>query len=116
MSLSAPVRHLLTSLGTWTSHPGAFVVVSVYAAAWLAFDHEQFDFHSGATLATWFMTLLIQRVSHRDTQALHAKLDEILKAHGGADEGLAHLDEREPEEIEGHRDATLNRDEGVRGA
>jgi low affinity Fe/Cu permease len=28
-----------------------------------------------ATLMVWVMTLLIQRSEHRDTQAIHAKLD-----------------------------------------
>jgi low affinity Fe/Cu permease len=32
------------------------------------------------TLATWAMTLLIQRTEHRDTQAIHAKLDELLRS------------------------------------
>jgi low affinity Fe/Cu permease len=33
-----------------------------------------------ATLATWMMTLFIQRSEHRDTQAIHAKLDELLRS------------------------------------
>ena len=46
-----------------------------------------------ATLATWGMTLLIQRAEHRDTQAIHAKLDELLKVHGEADNSLMSIDE-----------------------
>ena len=30
------------------------------------------------------MTLVIQRAEHRDTQAIHAKLDEVLHALGDA--------------------------------
>jgi low affinity Fe/Cu permease len=37
-----------------------------------------FNWCAIATLAAWFMTLVIQRAEHRDTQAIHAKLDEIL--------------------------------------
>jgi low affinity Fe/Cu permease len=36
---------------------------------------------------------------------MQAKLDELLRAIEGAHTELAHLDEREPEEIEAHRAA-----------
>jgi low affinity Fe/Cu permease len=49
------------------------------------------------------MTLLIQRAEHRDTQALQAKLDELLHAQRGADNSLTKIDEKEPEDIERHR-------------
>jgi hypothetical protein len=62
-----------------------------------------FDWHAVATLATWMMTLFITRSSHRDTQAIEAKLDELLRVHGDARNELIELDDREPEEIEEHR-------------
>jgi low affinity Fe/Cu permease len=92
-----------TILGTLTASPIAFLVVIVYTALWLAFERETFDWHGVATLATWVMTLFIQRAEHRDTQAIHAKLDELLKAHPKARTELANLDDEEPEEIEEHR-------------
>ena len=49
------------------------------------------------------MTLLIQRAEHRDTQALQAKIDELLHAHGQADNALTKIDEKEPEDIVRHR-------------
>ena len=64
----------------------------------MAFGH--LDWHSVATLATWAMTLFIQRAEHRDTQAIQAKLDELLRAQVGASDELAHIDRKEPEEIE----------------
>jgi low affinity Fe/Cu permease len=95
-----PVRQLLTRLGTLAAHPAAFVVVSVYALCWYAFEPQGLDWHGVATLATWCMTLLIQRAEHRDTQAIHAKLDELLHAQKGARDAVARIDEQEPEEIE----------------
>jgi low affinity Fe/Cu permease len=50
------------------------------------------------------MTLFIQRAEHRDTQAIQAKLDELLRVHGNARNELMNIDEQEPEEIELHRD------------
>ena len=49
------------------------------------------------------MTLVIQRAEHRDTQAIHAKLDEILHALGRRNE-ITRMDEKEPEEIERRRE------------
>ena len=49
------------------------------------------------------MTLFIQRSEHRDTQAIHAKLDELLRAQRGAENNLATLDDKEPEQIEAFR-------------
>ena len=95
----------LTAFGVFSARPAAFLVLIAYAAAWVAFDRESLNMHGAATLATWAMTLFIQRAEHRDTQALQAKLDELLKAHGAARSELTHLDEREPEEIERHREA-----------
>jgi len=60
--------------------------------------------HMVATLATWGMTLVIQRAEHRDTQAIHAKLDELLKANGAANNTLMNIDDKEAEEVEHERD------------
>jgi low affinity Fe/Cu permease len=53
------------------------------------------------------MTLFIQRAERRDTQAIHAKLDELLRAEGKADNALRLVDRSEPEEIEAHRNRVL---------
>lgn len=67
------------------------------------FQFDTFDWHAAATVATWLMTLFIQRAEHRDTQAIHAKLDELLRVEGEARNELTQLDQKEPEEIEEHR-------------
>ena len=58
------------------------------------------------------MTLFIQRAAHRDTQAIQAKLDELLRAHGEARSELAGLDAEEPEDIEARREAEQTRAAG----
>lgn len=75
----------------------------LYTILWLAFDRASLDWHGAASLATLLMTLFIQRSEHRDTQALHAKLDELLRANGEAHNNLVNLDEREPEQVEAFR-------------
>ena len=66
----------------------AFVVVAAYGFFWFIFDRENFGWHAFAVLATWGMTLLIQRAEHRDTQAIHAKLDELIHAQARARNAL----------------------------
>jgi low affinity Fe/Cu permease len=98
-----PTRRALTRVGELTTHPAAFAVVVVYAIAWLIFSSETFGWGAIATLATWLMTLFITRTEHRDTQAIHAKIDELLRTHGEARTDLTRLDERDVEDIEEHR-------------
>lgn len=96
-------RVWLTDLGTWTASPAAFIIVVLYGISWLMLSPETLEWHGVATLVTWTMTLFIQRAEHRDTQAIHAKLDELLHVHPGARNEISQLDEREPEEIERFR-------------
>jgi low affinity Fe/Cu permease len=50
------------------------------------------------------MTLIIQRAEDRDTQALQAKLDELLRVTTLASDALTKIDTLEPEEIKRFRD------------
>jgi low affinity Fe/Cu permease len=97
------LNRFLTNAGTWLSRPLAVAVVGVYAALWLIFDSESFNWQAVASIATLLMTLFIQRSEHRDTQAIHAKLDELLGAQGEGKNHLATLDDKEPEQIEAFR-------------
>jgi low affinity Fe/Cu permease len=93
----------LTHLGVFIAHPAAFLIVFCYVGTWLLLSPATFEWHAVATVATWLMTLFIQRAEHRDTQAIHAKLDELLRAEGRARDELTRLDDEEPEVIERHR-------------
>jgi low affinity Fe/Cu permease len=94
----------VTRVGVATASPVALQIVAVYVVLWLIFDPSSLNWQAGATIATWIMTLFIQRAETRDTLAIHAKLDELLRAEGRARSELTRLDEREPEEIAEHRD------------
>jgi low affinity Fe/Cu permease len=98
-TMAYPVRHMLTGFGVWLANPLAFVVVGAYAISWLVFDRGSFGWQGVATIATWTMTLFIQRAEHRDTQAIQAKLDELLRAERNASNELTRIDDKEPEEI-----------------
>ena len=97
------IRHSLTTLGVFAAHPAAFLIVAAYGVLWFIFQPSSFDWHGVATLVVWLMTLLIQRAEHRDTQAIHAKLDELLRAQVGARDEIMKADKEEPEDIEKSR-------------
>ena len=102
--MANPLGKALTWAGTLTARPGAFLLFLVYAVLWIMFDRESLNWHSVATLATWAMTLVIQRAEHRDTQALQAKIDELLHAEHRVSNRTTQLDQKEPEEIESFRE------------
>ena len=102
------IRQSLTQLGVFTSHPVAFLIIAIYAGLWIYFQPGTFDWNAVATLAVWSMTLLIQRAEHRDTQAIHAKLDELIRAKKEARNEIIHVDQEEPEDIERLRASRLH--------
>ncbi len=97
------IRTLLTRLGELMATPAAFAVLAMYVSLWVIVDRASLDWHAVATCATLAMTLFIQRAEHRDTQALQAKVDELLRAVGEAKNELIQIDREQPEEIEEHR-------------
>ena len=103
--MDKPHHHILTAIGTWLARPEANLVVVAYTVAWIIFEPETLDWHGAVTVLTLLMTLFILRVDHRDTQAIHAKLDELLRVHERARDDIAELDEEEPETIEAVREA-----------
>jgi low affinity Fe/Cu permease len=102
-----PKKHWTTHLGQAAAHPAAFAVVVGYALLWISVDRDTFDFNAVATLVVWLMTLFIQRANRRDTLAIHAKLDELLRTDQNARSELTRLDEQEPETIARHRDSEV---------
>jgi low affinity Fe/Cu permease len=62
----------------------------------------------------WLMPLFIQRANRRDTLALHAKLDELLRANQHARSELTRLDEQDPEVIQQLRGLELRGDRAIR--
>jgi low affinity Fe/Cu permease len=103
------LQQLLTNAGAWLSRPWVVGIVLLYVVLWLIFDPGGFGWHGVATTATLLMTLFIQRSEHRDTQAVHAKLDELLRANGEAGNQVADLDDKEPEQVEEFRSKARKR-------
>lgn len=76
-------------------HPVAFAVALAVITVWavsgpfLGFSEAwQLTINTGTTIVTFLMVFLIQNAQNHDTHALHAKLDEVLRALPEADNHL----------------------------
>lgn len=63
-------------------------------------DTWQLVINTGTTIVTFIMVFLIQSTQNRDAQAVHLKLDELIRAVSGARNHLLDLEKLPEEELE----------------
>ena len=86
--------------------PSAFLFAAFIIVAWAVTgpifhfsDTWQLVINTGTTIITFLMVFLIQNTQNRDSQALHLKLDELIRAKKGARNSLLELDDLSDEEL-----------------
>jgi len=92
---------------------GVIVVWAVTGPIFSYSDTWQLIINTGTTIITFIMVFLIQNTQNRDSAAMQAKLDELLRAVGKAREqfiGVEHLTEREIEMIRAALEREVGRD------
>ena len=63
-------------------------------------DTWQLIINTGTTIVTFLMVFLIQNTQNRDSQAMHIKLDELIRAIDGAHNALLNLEEWGEKELD----------------
>lgn len=105
-NLALSFTHFAKGTATATGRPAAFLLAVFVIAAWAITgpifhysDTWQLVINTGTTIVTFLMVFLIQNTQNRDSQALHVKLDELIRAMSGARNCLIDLDELSDEEL-----------------
>src|ERR671939_1840846 len=94
----------------WTARmpgrPATFVTAVAVILVWaitgplFAFsDTWQLVINTGTTIITFLMVFLIQNTQNRDSEAMHLKIDELIRALHGAHNALLDLEELDDKEL-----------------
>ncbi|MFZ9652045.1 MAG: low affinity iron permease family protein [Gammaproteobacteria bacterium] len=93
-----------------SGRPVTFAVAVVVLLTWALTgplfgfsDTWQLVINTGTTIVTFLMVFLIQNTQNRDTEALHIKLDELIRATQGAHNALLDLEELEERSLDEFR-------------
>ena len=85
----------------------AFLVILIWVVTGPIFQYSdtwQLVINTGTAIVTLLMVFLIQNTQNRDTEALHIKLDELIRVTKGAHNTLMDLEEHEEETLESARE------------
>ena len=99
-----------TQFSRWASHVTgralafniALIVILVWVISGPIFqfsDTWQLIINTATTIVTFLMVFLIQHTQNRDTQAMHIKLDELIRSIDSARKEFLSLEELEDEEF-----------------
>jgi len=87
--------------------PASFVVAVLLVLLWLLMgpmfqfsNSWQLIINTTTTIITFLMVVLIQNTQNRDTQAVHLKLDELIRGVKGARNALIDLENSSDQELD----------------
>lgn len=84
---------------TFVAAVGAVLAWAIFGPMFHYSNTWQLIINTGTTIVTFLMVFLIQSTQNRDAQAIHLKLDELLRAVGDARDGLIELEDLSDEQL-----------------
>ncbi|MGH9948085.1 MAG: low affinity iron permease family protein [Pyrinomonadaceae bacterium] len=103
------------SASVFAGHPSTFIGAVLILIIWgisgpiFAFsDTWQLIINTGTTIITFLMVFLIQNTQNRDTEAIHVKLDELIRSHRSARNAVMNLEEFDEKELDAFRQEYLD--------
>ena len=111
---AAMIRQLSNVFGAmsrWVSNatgrPAAFALATLVVVAWAVSgpifgfsDTWQLVINTGTTIVTFLMVFLIQHTQNRDNEALHLKIDELIRAAKHANNAILDLEQLEDVQLD----------------
>jgi len=89
-------------LGSAWAFVAAILVIVIWALTGPTFHYSdtwQLIINTGTTIVTFLMVFLIQNTQNRDSKAVHLKLDELIRALGGARDTLVDLEKLSDDDL-----------------
>ena len=122
MASNNAFTRLAKTASRFTGRPLCFGLALLVVLVWIVTgpifgfsDTWQLVINTGTTIVTFLMVFLIQATQNRDTEAMHLKLDELIRATRGAHNRLMDLEEREEDELDELREQYENNARRSRG-
>jgi low affinity Fe/Cu permease len=91
------------AMGRPAAFLSALAVVVLWAATGPLFHYNetwQLTINTATTIITFLMVFLIQSTQNRESEAMHLKLDELIRAMQGAHNALLDLEELEQKDLD----------------
>lgn len=88
--------------GTSKAFIGALTVLLLWTVSGPVFGYSdtwQLIINTGTTIVTFLMVFLIQHAQNKDALAIHAKLDELIRAQAGANDRLVAIEQASDDEV-----------------